>query len=137
MPAISAEEMSALADSVSNWGRWGGDDERGTLNHLTPDRARAAAALVTRGQTVSLSRDFPVAPGPENPWPAQHHMVIAGDDPCVPQVPGLEVSTDYIGIPFHGMAPPPLRPLLLVFSGGRVTTHPPPPPPNTPPTPPT
>ena len=119
-PTMSAEEISALAASVRNWGRWGGDDERGTLNHLTPARARAAAALVTRGETVSLSRDFPVSPGPENPWPAQHHMVIAGDDPCIPQVPGLEVSTDYIGIAFHGMASSHLDALCHVFQGGKM-----------------
>ncbi|HEY2177273.1 MAG TPA: cyclase family protein [Caulobacteraceae bacterium] len=112
--------MTALAGSVSNWGRWGADDERGTLNHLTPDHARAAAALVASGRTVSLSRDFPVAPGPENPWPAQHHMVIAGDDPCIPQVPGLEVSTDYIGIAFHGMASSHLDALCHVFQGGKM-----------------
>jgi kynurenine formamidase len=112
--------MQALADSVCNWGRWGPDDERGTLNHLTPEHARAAAALVNLGQTVSLSRDFPVSPGPENPWPAQHHMVIAGDDPCIPQVPGLEVSTDYIGIAFHGMASSHLDALCHVFQGGKM-----------------
>ena len=119
-PSITANQMQALADSVSNWGRWGEEDERGTLNHLTPDHARAAAALVTQGRTVSLSRDFPVSPGPENPWPAQHHMVIAGDDPCIPQVPGLEVSTDYIGIAFHGMASSHLDALCHVFQGGRM-----------------
>jgi kynurenine formamidase len=117
---MTAQEMQALAERVSNWGRWGGEDERGTLNHLTPSHARAAAALVARGRTVSLSRDFPVAPGPENPWPAQHHMVIAGDDPCIPQVPGLEVSTDYIGIAFHGMASSHLDALCHVFQGGRM-----------------
>ncbi len=119
-PSITANQMQALADSVSNWGRWGEEDERGTLNHLTPDHARAAAALVSLGRTVSLSRDFPVSPGPENPWPAQHHMVIAGDDPCIPQVPGLEVSTDYIGIAFHGMASSHLDALCHVFQGGRM-----------------
>jgi kynurenine formamidase len=117
---MTGEEMAALAQSVRNWGRWGADDERGTLNHLTPDHARAAAALVASGRTVSLSRDFPVLPGPENPWPAQHHMVIAGDDPCIPQVPGLEVSTDYIGIAFHGMASSHLDALCHVFQGGRM-----------------
>lgn len=119
-PSMTAGEMQALAQKVSNWGRWGSEDERGTLNHLTPGHARAAAALVTLGRTVSLSRDFPVAPGPENPWPAHHHMVIAGDDPCVPQVPGLEVSTDYIGIAFHGMASSHLDALCHVFQGGRM-----------------
>ncbi len=38
-PTLSAQEISALAASVSNWGRWGADDERGTLNYLTPARA--------------------------------------------------------------------------------------------------
>ena len=117
---MTTEEMAALAKSLTNWGRWGEEDERGTLNHLTPVEAKAAAALVATGRTVSLARDFPVTPGPENPWPAQHHMVIAGDDPCIPQVPGLEVSTDYIGIAFHGMASTHLDALCHVFQAGRM-----------------
>ena len=116
----SAEAIEALFGEVSNWNRWGPQDERGTLNHLTPAEARAAAALVRSGRTVSLARDFPVHPGPENPWPAQHHMVIAGDDPCIPGVDGLEVSTDYIGIAFHGMASSHLDALCHVFQGGKM-----------------
>jgi kynurenine formamidase len=112
--------MEALFAAVSNWGRWGKDDERGTLNHLTPAEAKAAATLVRTGRTVSLARNFPTQPGPENPWPAQHHMVIAGDDPCIAQVPGLEVSTDYIGIAYHGMASSHLDALCHVFQGGRM-----------------
>lgn len=118
--ALTAAQMQALFDAVSNWGRWGPEDERGTLNHLTPEAARAAAGLVSLGETVSLSRNFPVHPGPENPWPAHHHMVIAGDDPCIPGVDGLEVSTDYIGIAFHGMASSHLDALCHVFQGGRM-----------------
>ncbi|HUZ11695.1 MAG TPA: cyclase family protein [Caulobacteraceae bacterium] len=113
-------ELQSLFDRVSNWGRWGDDDERGALNHLGEAEARAAAALVQVGRTVSLARDFPTRPGPENPWPAHHHMVIAGDDPCVPGMEGLEVSTDYIGIAFHGMASSHLDALCHVFQGGRM-----------------
>ncbi len=47
-------------------------------------------------------------------------MVIAGDDPCIPQVPGLEVSTDYIGIAFHGMASSHLDALCHVFQGVKM-----------------
>jgi kynurenine formamidase len=79
-----------------------------------------AAGLVREGRTVSLSRNFPTAPGPENPWPAQHHMVIAGDDPCVPGIEGLECSTDYIGIAFHGMASSHVDALCHVFAQGRM-----------------
>ena len=118
---MTSADVQALFDAVCNWGRWGEDDERGALNHLTPAETKAAAALVTEGRAVSLSRNFPTQPGPENPWPAHHHMVIAGDDPCVPGVDGLEVSTDYIGIAFHGMASSHLDALCHVFQGGKMS----------------
>jgi len=37
-----------------NWGRWGVDDQRGTLNYITPAVTRAAAALVRAGRTYDL-----------------------------------------------------------------------------------
>jgi kynurenine formamidase len=117
---MSGEALQALFDQVSNWGRWGAADERGALNHIGPAEVRAAAGLVTEGRTLSLSRNFPTQPGPENPWPAQHHMVIAGDDPCVPGMDGLQVSTDYIGIAFHGMASSHIDALCHVFAEGRM-----------------
>ena len=118
--AMSGDELKALFAQVSNWGRWGKDDERGALNHIGAAEVARSAALVREGRTVSLSRNFPTQPGPENPWPAQHHMVIAGDDPCVPGVDGLEVSTDYIGIAFHGMASSHIDALCHVFAQGRM-----------------
>jgi kynurenine formamidase len=118
--AMSDAELRGLFDKVSNWGRWGADDERGTLNYIGAPEVVRAAGLVREGRTVSLSRNFPTAPGPENPWPAQHHMVIAGDDPCVPGIEGLEASTDYIGIAFHGMASSHVDALCHVFAQGRM-----------------
>jgi kynurenine formamidase len=118
--AMSEAELRALFEQVSNCGRWGADDQRGALNYIGAPEVTRAASLVREGRTVSLSRNFPTAPGPENPWPAQHHMVIAGDDPCVPGVDGLEVSTDYIGIAFHGMACSHVDALCHVFTQGRM-----------------
>jgi kynurenine formamidase len=118
--ALSDAELKALFEQVSNWGRWGPDDERGALNHIGGPEVVRAAGLVREGRTVSLSRNFPTQPGPENPWPAQHHMVIAGDDPCVPGLEGLETVTDYIGIAFHGMASSHLDALCHVFAQGRM-----------------
>ena len=117
---MSEAELKALFDKVSNWGRWGPQDERGTLNHIGGPEIVRAAGLVREGRTVSLSRNFPTQPGPENPWPAQHHMVIAGDDPCVPGMEGLETVTDYIGIAFHGLASSHIDALCHVFAQGRM-----------------
>jgi len=41
-------------EQVTNWGRWGDDDELGALNLLTPERVRAGAAAVTTGKVYGL-----------------------------------------------------------------------------------
>ena len=43
---LSVEEFQALFDRCSNWGRWGPEDERGTLNLITPEHVKRAAGLV-------------------------------------------------------------------------------------------
>jgi kynurenine formamidase len=48
------ERLRELARKVSNWGRWGPEDERGTLNFITPEVVRRAAACVKRGAVFSL-----------------------------------------------------------------------------------
>ena len=55
-PAVTAEQFDRWMTELSNWGRWGDDDELGTLNLITPAKRIQAAALVTEGVTVSLSR---------------------------------------------------------------------------------
>ncbi len=47
-----------VADRVRNWGRWGADDEIGTLNLLTDEVVRAAAACIRTGRRFSLA--FPL-----------------------------------------------------------------------------
>ena len=59
-------DLDAWFESLKNWGRWGADDERGALNHLTPARRAAAATLVRDGVSVSLARDLATEPSPEN-----------------------------------------------------------------------
>jgi kynurenine formamidase len=58
------EKVRALARKVSNWGRWGPDDERGTVNFITPDVVRRAAACVRHGKVFSLGLPFS-ADGPQ------------------------------------------------------------------------
>ena len=54
MPTVPDEKVVlGYLDELSNAGRWGADDQRGTLNLITPSVRRAAAALVTEGISVS------------------------------------------------------------------------------------
>jgi len=48
------ERVHEIARRVSNWGRWGADDERGTVNFITPEVVRRAAGCVRRGDVFSL-----------------------------------------------------------------------------------
>jgi kynurenine formamidase len=48
-------ELAELAAKVSNWGRWGDDDELGCGNLLTDDAARRGASAVRSGRAVSLA----------------------------------------------------------------------------------
>ncbi len=43
---------------LRNWGRWGADDQIGTLHHITPDRIVAAARLVRSGKVISCALPF-------------------------------------------------------------------------------
>ncbi len=97
------EAMSAIFESVKNWGRWGSDDEAGALNLITPEVRIRAARAVRHGQSVSCARDLPVDPAPDNPHPALHMMVRGGDD-CLAEDIGFEATADFIGIAFHGAA---------------------------------
>jgi kynurenine formamidase len=63
MPTAPTEdEVISWFDSLSNWGRWGPDDELGTLNLITPEVRKKAVATVTEGLTVSCSWDVPTGP---------------------------------------------------------------------------
>src|SRR2546430_2774899 len=59
---VAEDEVISWSDSLSNWGRWGPDDELGTLNLITPDVRKKAVATVTEGVTVSCSWDVPSGP---------------------------------------------------------------------------
>lgn len=54
-PSRSDDEIRAIFARVDNTGRWGEDDELGTLNHITAEKRRAAARLVQLGSTLSLA----------------------------------------------------------------------------------
>jgi len=53
----SEDDFERAMEELSNWGRWGDDDELGASNLITPAKRIAAAQLVREGLTVSLAHD--------------------------------------------------------------------------------
>ncbi|MBM62973.1 MAG: hypothetical protein CL484_08510 [Acidobacteria bacterium] len=64
---VTAAQVDQWMEKLSNWGRWGADDQLGTVNLITPAKRREALALATTGEVVSLSLPISVVPPPDDP----------------------------------------------------------------------
>jgi kynurenine formamidase len=96
---VSAAEFRALFQAVSNWGRWGEDDELGTLNELSGDRIVAATRLVESGEAVTLSHPLDTEESLDNPYPADHRMTLLPDVDIGSGTLGF--AKDYVGVDYH------------------------------------
>jgi hypothetical protein len=99
---LDESEFDQLFKSVSNWGRWGPEDELGTLNFLTPEKVAKAATLVRSGRTVSMSMPIDTVASADNPNPAIHHMTRSYDVKSEMGQPLF--SADFLGCDCHGNA---------------------------------
>ena len=103
------QEVLAYLKEDRNWGRWGDDDQKGAVNMVTTEKRLAAAQTVRSGLAVTLCREFPKTPAPNNPTPAIHYMKLEEDrGGCV----------DYYGISYHGTAATHLDALCHVWNEG-------------------
>jgi len=93
-PTISAQEIDDMFNALSNWGRWGDDDQSGTLNLITPEKRRQAASLVREGISVSLSKNYSTEEAVDNVSPMQVIMTIP---------PAAPVAMDEWRIFYHGL----------------------------------
>lgn len=96
----SFEDVKALSERYSNWGRWGDDDELGTLNFVTEETVRAAASEIREGRVVSMGLPYDQN-GPQtgglrrfNPI---HFMLRDGND----AITGAAIRDFYGGVDGH------------------------------------
>ena len=101
------DDVLGYFDSLSNWGRWGDDDELGTLNHITADVRRAAAQAVRHGTSVSCAWEMAAPAGMERSTTA---FSCAADMPGAEDMPlaGFHrdrrwgFSSEQLSFTFHG-----------------------------------
>jgi len=108
----SEAEVLSWFDDLSNWGRWGEDDELGTLNLITPEVRRQAATTVREGFSVSCAWEVPSRPG-------GLERVVTG----VPMAPGMRMgySTEQItAMTVHGYDATHLDALCHIFWDGKM-----------------
>jgi kynurenine formamidase len=97
---MSLETYRDILAQISNWGRWGADDERGALNFITPAKRSQAASLVRDGGTVGVSAFVATTfTSPDSPRAATHLMTTTYDVQA-----GVRVASvgDYLAIAPHG-----------------------------------
>ena len=93
-PRVTRAEYDRWKTELSNWGRWGTNDQSGALNLVTDVKRKQAAALVHTGVSVSLAVDANEQQAEDNPSPYQRVMMQAGRGG----------SMDQFTVAFHGMA---------------------------------
>ena len=74
----NAAEFEDLYRQVSNWGRWGRDDQLGSANLVTPAKRKQAVGLVKDGISISLAHNPLTEKAIDNPNPFEHTMAPPG-----------------------------------------------------------
>ena len=69
-------DVDAGMAALSNWGRWGKDDQLGTFNLITPEKRKAALKLVREGVSVSMAHTLDKQQFPDNPRPIGQQMTL-------------------------------------------------------------
>ncbi len=114
-PKVTAEMVESWMTELSNWGRWGENDQLGALNLITPEKRRAAAALVRDGVSISLAHPMLKEVAPDNPNPLKHTMEATG----AADNPG-SYAMDRYEIMYHGFAHTHLDALCHVWHNGKM-----------------
>jgi len=97
---LTQADIERMMRELSNWGRWGPDDELGVANLITPAKRLEAVALVRDGVTVSLAHRLITDKAPDVPQPFEH-AVFGVPDPA--RAPGfMGGAGDRYTISYHG-----------------------------------
>ena len=111
LPLVSQTQYDRWIDELSNWGRWGADDELGAFNLITPTKRATAAALVSEGFTVSLASDAQNYESVDVPCPVRWSMTRAS----------RAAASDQIAYPcIHGPGTTHLDAFAHVFFDGKM-----------------
>ncbi len=105
-PKVSSEQLREKCLALRAWGRWGEDDEIGTLNHVHPEDVTAASQLIRQGKVLSLALPFDQngpAYGRRGRFNPIHYMIATGTDAYsgVQDDHGIRYSDDGVIMPLQ------------------------------------
>lgn len=112
-PTVTRDDFVKMMHDVSNWGRWGKDDQLGAINFITPQKRKEAAALVKEGASVSLAHDT-LTVKVSGTEPFGHKMISTG---LSPESHG---ATDEYSVAYHGFTVTHMDSLCHFFFEGKM-----------------
>ena len=119
----TAEDIRGYYKSLSNWGRWGNDDQLGTMNLITPEKRLQAVSLVRRGITVTLARPIVAESSADAAIPPALYMIESGEGwnstPDKGENP-IHGASEYIGMAYHGFVITHVDSLAHIFHGDKT-----------------
>src|SRR4029079_8394194 len=108
---LNRYDLRAAAEKYKNWGKWGPEDEIGTLNFTHPEDIVAAARLVRKGKVISLALNFDQTgpQGAKSKYPSMgrtnpiHTMLRTGTDAYsgVLDHRGIRAADDMVVMPLQ------------------------------------
>jgi kynurenine formamidase len=111
---LTKADIDRWMTELSNWGRWGKDDQIGTVNLITDAKRKQAAALVREGVSISMARESEITPAADNSSPFGHKMIWTGKN-----TPG-QFSLDEYTVNYHGYAHTHMDALCHMFFQGKM-----------------
>lgn len=114
---VTHEMFDQWMTELSNWGRWGKDDQMGAVNLITPAKRKQALALVKEGVSFSMARNAETEKAVDNPAPIVHQMTRVG---IRNQSGDFGGSGDTFFISYHGYAHTHMDTLCHFFYKGKM-----------------
>ena len=111
---LTKADVDRMMEELSNWGRWGKEDQLGAINLITPAKRLRAARLVQEGVSVSLARLVEKEEAADNPFPFGHKMLSTGLSNTA------QFALDTYTISYHGHAHTHIDSLGHMFYRGKM-----------------
>jgi kynurenine formamidase len=110
---MSKSDVDKLGAEISNWGRWGKEDQLGAANLVTPKKRLEAAKLVKEGVSISMGHEAVTEKAIDNPNPFVHQMHETGAN-------SDSAASDTYSVRYHGLVHTHMDALCHLFYNGTM-----------------
>ena len=117
---VTKADFDRLITGLSNWGRWGKDDQMGAVNLITPEKRKQALRIVKEGASFSMARTAEMEKAVDNTTPIVRQMTRTGVANAQKGPSDSGSSGDSFFISYHGYSHTHMDSLCHFFYKGKM-----------------